>query len=95
MTDPPRHPPLPPRTGVTSRGISRKSDASSEGLRVAMFVHVLDDRAISRVVGVLSREIASRGVGVDVVAASSTDAGRARLPVIILSAFGHLGRSRR
>ena len=82
MTQPsPPPPPLPPRTAVTSRGIARQSDAGSEGLRVAMFVHVLDDRAISRVVGVLSREIASRGVRVDVVAASSTDAGRARLPV--------------
>jgi glycosyltransferase involved in cell wall biosynthesis len=48
-----------------------------------MFVHVLDDRAISRVVGVLSREIASRAVGVVVVGASSTEAGRARLPAEI------------
>jgi len=56
--------------------MSRPSPAAP----VAMFVHVLDDRAISRVVGVLAREIAARGVGMVVVAASSTEAGRARLP---------------
>jgi glycosyltransferase involved in cell wall biosynthesis len=49
-------------------------------MSVAMFVHVLDDRAVSRVVGVLGREIAARGVDVVVVCASCTDAGRARLP---------------
>jgi glycosyltransferase involved in cell wall biosynthesis len=49
-------------------------------MTVAMFVHVLDDRAVSRVVGVLGREIAARGVDVVVVCASCTEAGRARLP---------------
>ncbi len=47
---------------------------------VAMFVHVFDDRAISRVVCVLGNEIATRGVEVVVVCASSTESGRARLP---------------
>jgi glycosyltransferase involved in cell wall biosynthesis len=47
---------------------------------VAMFVHVLDDRAVSRLVGVLGHEIDARGVGVVIVCASSTEAGRARLP---------------
>jgi glycosyltransferase involved in cell wall biosynthesis len=45
-----------------------------------MFVHVFDDRAISRVVCVLGSEIAARGVEVVVVCASSTESGRARLP---------------
>jgi glycosyltransferase involved in cell wall biosynthesis len=49
-------------------------------MTVAMFVHVLDDRAVSRVVGVLGREIAARSVDVVVVCASCTEAGRARLP---------------
>ena len=58
----------------------RESARPGAPMTVAMFVHVLDDRAVSRLVGVLGHEIAARGVGVVVVCASSTAAGRARLP---------------
>jgi glycosyltransferase involved in cell wall biosynthesis len=60
------------------------SQRSGVAMSIAMFVHILDDRAVSRVVGVLGREIAARGVDVVVVCASSTDAGKARLPPELL-----------
>ncbi|HEY5171342.1 MAG TPA: glycosyltransferase [Acidimicrobiia bacterium] len=59
-------------------------ERSDEAMSIAMFVHILDDRAVSRVVGVLGHEIAARGVDIVVVCASSTDAGRARLPPELL-----------
>jgi glycosyltransferase involved in cell wall biosynthesis len=54
--------------------------ASQPAPTVAMLVHVLDDRAISRMVGILSGQLAARGVETVVVTPSSTAGGRARLP---------------
>jgi glycosyltransferase involved in cell wall biosynthesis len=45
-----------------------------------MLLHVLDDRAVSRLVGVLSVNLSRQGASVVVVCGSSTPAGRAILP---------------
>jgi glycosyltransferase involved in cell wall biosynthesis len=46
---------------------------------VAMFVHVLDDRAVSHVATTIARAVAARGADVVIVAGSSTASGRDRL----------------
>jgi glycosyltransferase involved in cell wall biosynthesis len=54
-----------------------------------MFVHVLDDRAVSWVVTTLSREMAARDVAVVIVCATSTPTGRARVsPNVTLEDLG-------
>jgi glycosyltransferase involved in cell wall biosynthesis len=54
-----------------------------------MFVHILDDRAISRLVGSLSLRLQEMGVDVRVVGAQSTASGMQRLPASL--AFDSLG----
>ena len=54
---------------------------------IAMFVHVLDDRAVSYVTTTVARKIAESGTDVVIVAAATTPGGLARagdLPVVDL-----------